>query len=95
MYRATVLAIGVASEEFLYRGFGFARLEQAIGNKWIAGAIVSCLFAIAHIPLWGSALSSTTGFAFLAATGIYIWRRDIIAIIAAHLIADLIGLFDQ
>ena len=56
---------------------------------------MSCLFAIAHIPLWGSALSFTTGFAFLAATGIYIWRRDIIAIIAAHLIADLIGLFDQ
>ena len=50
------------------------------------------MFGIVHLPLWGPGVALSTLASGAIFTALYIWRRDIVALAAAHVLADLYGL---
>ena len=84
----TVLRAGI-SEEVLYRGYAIERLQRITGSKWIAAVVPLILFAAFH---YRQGLAGI-GIAFVAGavlTGLYLWKRDLIANMFAHFLVDFI-----
>ena len=84
----TIVRAAVA-EELFYRGYAFERIEALAGSKWIAAAVTLTLFAGFHYRqgLAGMTLVLVVG-AIL--TGFYMWKRDLMAAVAAHFLVDFI-----
>ncbi|MGB0920508.1 MAG: CPBP family intramembrane glutamic endopeptidase [Alphaproteobacteria bacterium] len=91
-YLIVAIAIVAAAEEWLYRGYAIERLEAITGSTWAAGALSLTAFVIVHLPLWGFAAALSTAVAGLIFTLLYIWRRDILMLIIAHVATDFVGI---
>ncbi len=79
-------------EEALFRGFAIERLTALTGRRWLAALIALAAFVAAHVPFWGLGAIATpiVGGGFF--TLVYLWRRDLIACMVAHLAVDSVGL---
>jgi len=91
-YLTLIIIIGGTAEEFLNRGYAIERLAAVTGSYWIAGAISVLLNALAHVPMWGWLVSLTFVVSNVIGTAFYLWRRDLLANIIAHVVADFAGL---
>jgi len=91
-YLAVGVIFGGIAEELLYRGYAIERIATLTGNYWLAGAISVVIFGLAHVPVWGWGPALTTIVSGAVATVFYIWQRDLIAIMIAHVITDLSGI---
>jgi membrane protease YdiL (CAAX protease family) len=91
-YLVLAVLIGGTAEEFLYRGYAVERLASLTGSCWTAGIISVFLSGLAHIPMWGWPAALTTVVSGALATAFYIWRRDLLANIIAHVAADFAGI---
>lgn len=82
-----VLTAGVV-EETLFRGYAVTRLLQLTGSVVFAVILSSTIFAALHLPVWGAGpcLAFFTGG--LATTAFFVWRRDLLAMIIAHVAID-------
>lgn len=87
-----VVAAGV-TEEVMYRGFAIERLEALSGSAWLAVLLTTGFFVGAHIPAWGWATGIQQTLITLILAGAYVWRRNIVVPIGAHLIIDALGIF--
>src|SRR5215470_9941710 len=83
----TIVFIATA-EELLYRAYAIESLSAITGSVGIAGAVSLLAFAAAHVPMWGGP-AFTTLVSGVVATLVYVWRRDIVALIVAHVATDL------
>ena len=85
------LTAGVV-EETLFRGFAVTRLLQLGAGIPLAVGVSSAVFAALHLPVWGA--GPTLGFFIggLATTAFFVWRRDLMAMIIAHIAVDMWGL---
>lgn len=81
-----------AGEEWLYRAYAIERLQALVCRPWLAGLIALAAFGLAHLPLWGPGVALTTLVSGGIFTVLYLWRRDISALILAHVLTDLYGL---
>lgn len=91
-YLVLTISVVAAGEEWLYRGYAIERLAALSGSVG-AGALISLIaFAIAHVPLWGVGPSLTTLASGAVMTALYVWRRDVSFLVAAHVATDLVGL---
>ncbi|MFO1116884.1 MAG: type II CAAX endopeptidase family protein [Beijerinckiaceae bacterium] len=79
-------------EEALYRGYAIERLTALTGRRWLSASIALAGFSIAHVPFWGLGALATplVGGSFF--TLIYLWRRDLVACMVAHIAVDSVGL---
>jgi membrane protease YdiL (CAAX protease family) len=61
-------------------------------SRTAGAAVASLVFAFAHAPLWG--LGAATLLVLPAAVGaaFYGWRRDLAALILAHIATDFMGI---
>jgi membrane protease YdiL (CAAX protease family) len=86
------LAVTVAlCEEFLYRGFVFAAIQDATADSVLLGGIgSSALFALAHAYQGRRGLATTfvLGLVFAA---VRTWTASLAPSIVAHLLADLVA----
>lgn len=86
-----VLTAGVV-EETLFRGYALERLAALLGSLWTAAAITLVLFALVHWPVWGTGgvlvVLGTAGVFTL----FYVWQRDLVANVVAHVAVDAVGL---
>jgi membrane protease YdiL (CAAX protease family) len=89
--RVAAVGTGGLAEEVLYRGYALTRLEPLVGSP-LAAALSVSVFALAHGPLWGPGPVVTFFFpgGFLAA--FFLWRRDLLANVVAHVAVDALGL---
>jgi membrane protease YdiL (CAAX protease family) len=86
------IVIVAAGEEWLYRAYAIERLQAIVGRPWLAGLVSLGAFGLAHLPLWGPGVALTTLVSGGLFTAVYLWRRDITALILAHVATDLYGL---
>jgi membrane protease YdiL (CAAX protease family) len=86
------ILIGGAAEEFLYRGYAVERLAALTGSYWIAGLVSVLASGLAHVPMWGWWAALTTVVSGALGTAFYLWRRDLLANIVAHVTTDFIGI---
>jgi membrane protease YdiL (CAAX protease family) len=86
-----VLTAGVV-EETLFRGYALERLAGLLGSVWAAAAITLVVFAVVHWPVWGTGgvlvILCTAGVFTL----FYVWQRDLVANVVAHVAVDALGL---
>lgn len=84
----TVVRAGF-TEEVLYRGFAFTRIEEMVGNTWLAFAVTLTIFALAHFNQgWPGIIIAALSGALL--TLYFMWKRDLLAVIVAHFTVDFI-----
>ena len=83
-----VMRAGLAEEVF-YRGFAIERIEALTGSRPIAAAIPLVMFAGFHFSQ-GIAGVIIAFFVGAAATAIYLWRRNLVILIAAHFTLDFV-----
>jgi uncharacterized protein len=83
--RIVVALTGGAVEELFYRGYAVERLSVLTARRWLGGALAALAFALAHVGSWGITFSLIADLPFgIMMTAFYLWRRDLIANIAAH-----------
>lgn len=87
-FRVVAVVTAGIVEETLFRAYAITRLARLTGSLWLAGSLSVIGFAMLHLPVWGTGPS----FAFLisgaAFTAFFIWRRDLLAMIIAHIAID-------
>jgi membrane protease YdiL (CAAX protease family) len=91
-YLSIGVMFGGIAEEFLYRGYAIERIAALTGSYWIAGTVSVLIFGLAHAPTWGWGPALATVVSGAVATLFYIWQRDLLAIMIAHVITDLSGI---
>ena len=75
-------------EETLFRGYTVTRLSKLTGSMWLAAALSVTAFAALHIPVWGIGPSFSFLLGGAATTAFFIWRRDLLAMVLAHIAID-------
>lgn len=91
-YLVLAVLIGGTAEEFLYRGYAVERLASLTGSYWAGGLISVLLSGLAHVPVWGWPAALTTVVSGALGTAFYIWRRDLLANVIAHVATDFAGI---
>lgn len=91
-YRVFLAISAGVIEEIFYRGYAVERLASLTGSYWLGGLIAVVAFGLAHFPGWGFGPALVFLFDGAAATLFYVWKRDLLALIIAHVIGDTIGL---
>ena len=86
-----VLTAGIF-EETLFRGYALERLAAAFNNKWVAGAITVVIFTLAHVPAVGLTHLLPVFIVSVFITLLYLWRRDLVVNIIAHVTIDGVAL---
>lgn len=79
------------TEEILFRGYPIERLLELTRSKWIAALVPGILFIAGHYLFWGVGQLVVVAFGTVIFTLFYLWRRDLICCMIAHISADLIG----
>lgn len=89
---AVVVTAGV-TEEIMFRGYPIERLYELTGNLWIAALIPLTVFTLAHLGgwSWGHLVGVLFGGGLL--TGLYLWQRDLLACMIAHVLIDSLIIF--
>jgi membrane protease YdiL (CAAX protease family) len=84
-FRVALAATGGPIEELLYRGYAIERLITLTGRRWMAGAVSTIAFALAHVPAWGIGFALAADLPFgIVMTVVYLWRRELAANAIAH-----------
>jgi membrane protease YdiL (CAAX protease family) len=84
-----VLRAGIV-EEIFFRGYAIERLRMVGAGRVGAAVFPLLLFAVGHYAgNWIDILQPLVLGGIL--TGLYVWRRDLVANILAHLLVDLVG----
>lgn len=82
-----------ATEEWLYRGYAITRLSWATGNRAVAAAISLAVFTLGHLPMWGAEAAVAVLIAGFSLTLLYLWTRDLVPVVVAHVAIDAFSLF--
>lgn len=88
VYRMALVLRAAVAEEILYRGYPIERIDELTGSRAVAAAISWAVFTCAHLGYWGWAQLLVAGFGGLILTALYLWRRDLLSNMLAHLIGD-------
>ena len=83
-----VMRAGIA-EEIFYRGYAIERIEALTGSRAVAAIVPLLLFAAFHFSQ-GIAGVLIALFVGAAATAIYLWKRNLLILIAAHFTLDFV-----
>jgi uncharacterized protein len=90
---AIVLAVraGVI-EETLFRGLAIEQLTTLTGNRLLAAGMAMMAFILVHMLRFDLVQLVPIGMVSIVLTGLYLWRRDLMANIIAHAVLDGVGL---
>ena len=88
------LALGIGTavimEEVVYRAYLIERSVQLTGRRWPGAILGLALFVVIHLGGWN--LAHVVGYVLplgAAFTGLYLWRRNLLFVVIAHLLLDL------
>jgi membrane protease YdiL (CAAX protease family) len=84
-----VVARAGIAEEIFYRGYAIERIEALTGSRAVAAIVPLLLFAGFHFSQ-GIAGVIISFFVGAAATAIYLWKRNLLILIAAHFTLDFV-----
>ena len=79
---------GIAEEVF-YRGYAIERIEALTGSRAIAAAVPLLIFAGSHFSQGPAGILLTFALGAIA-TAVYLWKRNLVILIAAHFLVDFI-----
>jgi membrane protease YdiL (CAAX protease family) len=90
----TVILLAVVTaavtEELLFRAYPVERLLAGTGSRAVAVALPLASFTVTHAQGW--AVAHVVGVVMplgLALSALYLWRRNLLVVVLAHLVTDL------
>lgn len=84
-----VILTAATVEELFYRGYLIERFHQLTGQRWVA-VVVSCIiFTVPHVQFFGLSWLLYHGFGAALLYVLYLWRRNLIAVMVLHLLGNL------
>jgi membrane protease YdiL (CAAX protease family) len=86
---ALVVARAGLAEEIFYRGYAIERIQALTGNRAVAALVPLIMFASFHFSQ-GIAGILVALFVGAVATTVYLWKRNLVILIAAHFLLDFI-----
>ena len=86
-----VVGAGIG-EEVLFRGFSVTRIATLTGSIRLAALIVLFGFCALHVPVWGWGFALGGLVSCAGAMALFIWRKDLLAMMVFHTSSDAIGL---
>lgn len=86
--RAAMVLTAAVTEEIESRGFLIERLEAITGSTSISAGVAFFVFLLQHATSWGIAHAVRTALWTTVLIGVYLWRRNLLACISLHLLAD-------
>lgn len=86
--RVSVVAAAAVSEEVLFRGFLMERVEEITGRAWLAVLATVVLFVGGHLLHFGLVTNLFQTLITLAFALLFLWRRDLTAVIVMHATID-------
>ena len=86
----TPIVAGI-TEELIYRGYAIERLTLLTGRRWLAAVLAGSVFLLSHWA-WGALQMIVVAIGTIILVGLYLWRRDLLCCIIAHVATDLVGL---
>jgi CAAX protease family protein len=78
-------------EEIIYRGYIIERIEALTGSKWLAFAISVTAFTLVHLSSWAVSQLIVVAFGAVIMGVLYLWKRDLVMVMIAHCLADVVG----
>ncbi|HTT85457.1 MAG TPA: CPBP family intramembrane glutamic endopeptidase [Rhizomicrobium sp.] len=90
-FRVVLVTRAAVAEEVVFRGYGFERITELTGSKYLAAAATFALFALAHYSGGGLALFLVAAWGGLILTLLYLWQRNLWITITAHWLTDAVG----
>lgn len=89
-----VMAVVIAGvvEEILYRGYAIETLKDLTGSDAVAAVVATLIFGLAHAPAWGWGPAVSATASGVVATAVYLWTRDLDALMICHVITDFAGI---
>ena len=84
-----VLVASALAEELAARGYAIRRLRVITGSTALAAAAALAIDMVARIPLWGLRYALTVAPAEMVLVALYLWRRQLVTCIVAHLTLTL------
>jgi membrane protease YdiL (CAAX protease family) len=88
LFRLLQVTRAAVAEEITFRGYGFERIEEISGQRWLAAVSTWALFTIAHLSSWGWGQVIIAAAGGLVLTLLYVWRRNLWANMIAHWLTD-------
>jgi uncharacterized protein len=82
-----VVTAGIV-EDALFLGYAFTRLTALTDSYRIAGTISVIVVCLLHLPHWGIGPVLIYLPVGVVSTAFFVWRRDLLANMIAHVIAD-------
>lgn len=82
-----VVTAGVV-EDSLFLGYAFNRLVLLTRSYWMAGVVTVLIVSFLHLPSWGIGPVLAYFVAVGIGVGFFVWRRDLLANIVAHVTVD-------
>lgn len=79
-------------EDALFLGYAFTRLTRLTGSYWIAGGVSVMVSSLLHLPHWGAGPVLAYLVAGAVTTTFFVWRRDLLANMTAHVTVDAMAL---
>jgi len=89
--RLILVIRGIVSEELCYRGFGIEHLQELTRSRAVAGILSRALFTLASGTSGSWASIIFAGFAGIALSVLYLWRRNLCVTMITHLVVDGVG----
>jgi membrane protease YdiL (CAAX protease family) len=80
------------TEEWLYRGFAIATLQELTGSLAVSASLPLVVFIVLHAPWYSRAHLLYVGIAGALLTGLFLARHDLLANILAHAVIDAVPL---
>lgn len=90
-FRVMLVTRAAFVEETAFRGYGFERLTELSGSKWLAAVVTCGLFMLAHYAGGGLGQVLVALWGGVVLTVLYVWRRNIWAAILCHWLTDAAG----
>jgi uncharacterized protein len=87
-FRLLIVTRAAVVEETAFRGYGFERIYELTGSKFLAAVATWCLFTMGHLTSGGWGQVIIAAFAGLVLTLLYVGRRNLWANIIAHWLTD-------
>lgn len=87
---AVFIRAGVV-EELIFRGFVLSRAVECGAPNWLALTVFTGLFVLPHAFFWPSVSLIMVAFISLAMGVIFLWKRDLLACILAHIAVNVGG----
>jgi membrane protease YdiL (CAAX protease family) len=88
LFRLVQVTRAAVAEEITFRGYGYERIQEISGSRWLAAISTWALFTIAHLSSWGWGQVIIAAAGGLILTLLYVWRRNLWANMIAHWLTD-------